>query len=218
MNSRKGKVNAKNDKNKQEKVSYEKLDDVSDTFAKETTDEKAIDMIDEEEKDYEVSEVENTNEDSSIDDKMETPESVDKNIVDDLGIHCVICNITSCLMWRKYDRDKLICNLCHLKRIKNAKIENGTVTVKTNSSNNKNKEIQTVRISSRKNKAKKKLPSIFYSERIIKNGNIKNRRNMFKKKPLKGVDGGASIIVTLSVYHNVSEYFFLLRLMITHYF
>jgi len=150
---------------------------------------------------------------SDIDESLKAANNSDEKLVekeeeievDELGLKCNSCKKLSCTMWRKLDKNTVLCNICHLKRIKNATIQNGSITIKNNGNNStsgRNKDIQAVRISNRKNKAKKKFPSSFISDRTIKNGNSKNRRNIFKKKPLKGVDTGASLVVSSSLFHN----------------
>ena len=117
-----------------------------------------------------------------------------------LQLHCADCNVNHCIMWRRLTEDKLVCNFCHLKRIK---CSSSSINGKNAGCISKGKELQAVRISSRKNKAKKKFGNGFVS--IIKNGSTKSRRNLFKRKPLKSVDGCGSIITSKAVYHNVSS-------------
>lgn len=115
---------------------------------------------------------------------------------------CSDCGITSCLMWRKFN-NLLICNLCHLKRIKNSN-QNG-INSKNSIQSSKAKEVQAaVRMSKRKNKTNKKFVNGFYAERLAKNGNAKSRRTLMKKKPVKSPEEVAKIITSSSVYFNVS--------------
>jgi len=110
---------------------------------------------------------------------------------------CSECKATECVMWRKLSSE-IICNMCHIKRIQNA-TQNGT---KSAAAQNKAKEVQAVRMSKRKNKTNKKFVNGYYNERIIKNGNSKNRRTLFKKKPVKSPGEVAKIMTSSATYCN----------------
>lgn len=124
-------------------------------------------------------------------------------------LQCFDCNVQDCVMWRKLDVERVICNICHLKRIKNNSTQSsingknysmGSVT--SNTSAKAKDAPTTVRISKRKSKANKKFTNGVYADRIIKNGNSKNRRNLFKKKPFKSTKGVASIVASNCIYHD----------------
>ena len=140
---------------------------------------------------------------------------------------CKDCEVTQCTMWRKaLDKDGLVCNLCHLKRVKNKMISSQTSTTTTTcttattsttssttssvaSNSAKSNQMQPpirakdVRISKRKNKINKKFANGAYADRLIKTNNSKSRRAFYKKKPRKSEAGVASIVASQSVYHNV---------------
>ena len=134
---------------------------------------------------------------------------------------CKDCGVTQCTMWRKaLDKDGLVCNLCHLKRVKNKMISNQTsstvtsttvttTTSTTSSVSSKSNQMQPpirakdVRISKRKNKINKKFANGAYADRLMKTNNSKSRRAFYKKKPTKSEAGVASIVASQSVYHNV---------------
>jgi len=114
---------------------------------------------------------------------------------DGLGFKCSECGVTTCPMWRRLRNDKLVCNICHLKIVKNSMhISSKSI--------NKVKDMQVVRISSRKNKSKKKFSNNFYGEKVFKNGGNKSRRSVYKKRPSKAVIGNATVVTTKSIFHN----------------
>ena len=132
-----------------------------------------------------------------------------KDFEDEDVFQCVDCKTTECVMWRKGKHSEgLVCNLCHLKRVKS---RTAAIQASNQASSGSSKNIQPsttktkdVRISKRKNKTNKKFTNGFYGDRIIKNGNSKSRRNFFKKKPVKSALGVSSIVASQSIYHNVS--------------
>ncbi|XP_002162602.2 GATA zinc finger domain-containing protein 1 [Hydra vulgaris] len=109
-------------------------------------------------------------------------------------LQCADCGVNHCTMWRRLNEDNLVCNFCHLKRMKCSNSVHGKNSI------NKGKELPAVRISSRKNKAKKKFGNGFVS--LLKNGTSKNRRSLFKQKPSKSVDFCGSIITSNAIYHD----------------
>lgn len=141
---------------------------------------------------------------------------------------CKDCRVTQCTMWRKaLEKGGLVCNLCHLKRVKNKIISsqssaattsttvNSTSSTTSNTASNTGKSNQMqppirakdVRISKRKNKINKKFANGAYADRLIKTSNSKSRRSFYKKKPTKSEAGVASIVASQSVYHNVCNLF-----------
>jgi len=134
-----------------------------------------------------------------------------KDFEDEDIFQCIDCKTTECVMWRKGDSNEgLVCNLCHLKRVKTRTAAIQAASNQASSANNKSNQysaptkVKDVRISKRKNKTNKKFTNGFYGDRIIKNSNSKSRRNFFKKKPVKSVLGVSSIVASQSIYHNVS--------------
>lgn len=138
----------------------------------------------------------NTSSESS--DSPSTSKSDSDTTKDETINTCADCRVTECLMWRRFNNE-LICNLCHLKRIKNSS-QNGVNS--RNNTQSKTKEVQAVRVSKRKNKTNKKFVNGFYNERLVKNGNSKSRRTLMKKKPVKSAEEIAKIITANSMYHN----------------
>jgi len=117
--------------------------------------------------------------------------------VEQLDYICSECKVTECVMWRKLNSE-IICNMCHIRRIQNT-TQNGS---KNAAAQIKAKEVQAVRMSKRKNKQNKKFVTGYYNERLIKNGNSKNRRTLFKKKPVKSPVEVAKVITSNAVYSN----------------
>ena len=163
------------------------IEEISDAADKEATEDKKmeVDKELEEFRTIENIETKSTNENSAV-------------------LKCSNCDVEQCVMWRKLDPEKLLCNICHLSRVKS--VQSGLKN-NSSSSNVKGKEVQAIRISSRKNKSKKKFTNNgVYGERTIKNGNNKNRRNNFKKKPVKCSEQQASVLTSKYVYYNVSAF------------
>ena len=139
---------------------------------------------------------------------------------------CKDCGVTQCVMWRKVlDIGGLVCNLCHLKRLKNKMAANLTSTTTTSATAttttslassttatlSKTNQMQPpirakdVRISKRKNKTNKKFANGAYGG-LIKTTNSKSRRAFYKKKPMKSEVGVSSIVASQSIYHNVCTF------------
>jgi len=137
---------------------------------------------------------------------------------EDEMFQCLECKTKECAMWRKSkDKQGVICNLCHLERIKGDSATNAPGQGGTNSNNNAassstNKtsssqmqppmKAKDVRISKRKNKQNKKFTNGFYGDRIIKSGHSKSRRSLYKRKPMKSVLGSSAIVASQSIYHD----------------
>lgn len=135
-----------------------------------------------------------------------------RDFEDDDSLQCFDCKVTDCMMWRKVkdgDQSGLVCNLCHLKRVKGASNQTQASSNSSTQSNSKLTQIviaskikDTVRISKRKNKTNKKFTNSIYGDKFIKNNHAKSRRNIYKKKPTKSVMGISSIVASQSIYHN----------------
>ena len=137
-----------------------------------------------------------------------------KDFEDEETFQCLDCKIADCMMWRKIsdsNQSGLVCNLCHLKRVKGDSNSQSPTTSSSQSSTRVSQSIpavkskDNVRISKRKNKTNKKFANGVYGDKFIKNNNSKSRRNIHKKKPVKAPMGISSIVASQSIYHNVSD-------------
>eukprot|EP00794_Sanderia_malayensis_P003387 gene3387-3877_t len=110
---------------------------------------------------------------------------------------CADCFTTSCLMWRKTKSDLIVCNTCHLKRVK----AEGNVL---SSLKQKERGKEFVRQSSRKSKPSSKAARIGngkYWDKLGKGLNIRSRRAMMKRKPEKSVTVTGSVISSKSIHY-----------------
>lgn len=128
--------------------------------------------------------------------EVELEDEVD--VEEPLDYICSVCKVTECVMWRKINND-IICNKCHIKHVQQV-TQNAA---KNMAAQIKAKEVQAApRVSKRRNKTNKKFVNGFYNERIVKNGNSKNRRTLLKKKPVKSPTEVAKIIASNATYSN----------------
>ena len=95
----------------------------------------------------------------------------------EISLCCIDCRATSCPMWRRTKENDIICNVCHLRRVKASRVLANTVK-------QKEKSKESARSSSKKSRisARIKFTNGKYGEKITKNGHNRNRRAQQKKK------------------------------------
>ena len=92
-------------------------------------------------------------------------------------LQCADCFTDSCPMWRRTPRGLIVCNLCHVKRVKAA---NSNLT-----SRQQKEKKDFVRQSSRKSKPSVKATRLVNGKQIdrgTKPNGLRNRKSMAKKK------------------------------------
>jgi len=112
------------------------------------------------------------------------------------GIHCADCFIDSCPMWRRTLRGLIVCNVCHLRRVKAA---NNSSTCKQP----KDKK-DFVRQSSRKSKPSAKVAKIINGKHLEKGAKpvgLRNRKLLAKRKPSKSPTVTANVVTSNSIFY-----------------
>lgn len=112
------------------------------------------------------------------------------------SIECADCLVNTCLMWRRTKRGLIVCNTCHLKRLKSS--GNGVGISKQ-----KDGKRDFVRQSSRKSKPSSKISKSGngkYWDKSTKSS-FRNRKSMMKRKPTKSLTVSGAVVTSKSIYH-----------------